>query len=222
MDWSQVSACIVCSTAGGEQEVATYVRQWSGGEVVILSPDTPLPIRNGYQSPDTVGGDRLAAACAAHFLAFEHNGGRPAWAAVIDAGTAITYDLVDNTGTYRGGNISPGLRLRLLSLHEHTAHLPLLEPTDEEIEEALSGIGHTTDTAILCGVVQGIRREMEGFIRQAQALYPDLFVFLTGGNRFRLANTLKNRIFAADFLVLNGLELILRHSLNAHAPHLPH
>ena len=190
--------------------------------MVILSTSTPLPIHNGYQSPETIGGDRIAAACAAHFLALEHNNGHPAWAAVIDAGTAITYDLVDDTGTYLGGNISPGLRLRLLALHEHTAHLPLLNPADEEIERALNGIGHTTTEAILCGVVQGIKHEMEGFIRHARALYPDLFVFLTGGNRFRLADTLKSRIFATDFLVLNGLELILRHSLNDHAPHPSH
>lgn len=183
-----------------------------------MRPTMPLPIHNGYATPQTVGPDRLAAACAAHFLARQFNGGKPASALVIDAGTAITYDLVDAAGTFLGGNISPGVNLRFQALHEHTAHLPLVSPTAQEIANVPEGIGNTTRSAIVKGVLWGVHMEMETFIRQTIVKYPDLFVFLTGGTPFNLAETAKNRTFVADFLVPKGLDVILRYSqqVNAH------
>lgn len=220
VNWPEVTTSIVCSTAGNEMVIAEHVRQWSGREVVVLSPSTPLPIINGYGTPETVGMDRIAAACAAHFLAKEYNDGVPSAAAVIDCGTAVTFDIIDATGTFLGGNIAPGLSLRLKALHEHTAHLPLLEPTEEEvIAAAENAFGHTTRQAILCGVVQGIQAEINGFVQRAEAQWGKLCVFLTAQPPFHLADTAKSRTFAAEFLVLKGLDLILRHALsktNAH------
>lgn len=177
----------------------------------------PLPIRNGYRTPATVGPDRLAAACAAHFLAGEMNGGDPAPALVIDAGTAITYDLIDDTGTFLGGNISPGIALRFQALHDHTAHLPLVQPTAEEAAKALSGIGDTTRTAIIKGVVQGVKMEMATFIHQTILKHPAVFVFLTGRVPFPFDDIGKSRTFAVDFLVPKGLDIILRYSRQANA-----
>ena len=197
--------------------MAEHVREWGGGEVVVLSPSMALPIRNGYGTPATVGPDRLAAACAAHFMAQELNNAHPTPAAVIDCGTAITFDLIDAGGTFLGGNIAPGLSLRLQALHEHTAHLPLLQPTEEELKRALRGIGTTTHEAIFCGIAQGIQHEIDGFVRMAEAQFGQLFVFLTAPAPFHLADTAKSRTFAAEFLVLKGLDLILRYTLQANA-----
>ena len=126
---------------------------------------------------------------------------------IIDAGTCITYEFVTAAGEYLGGNISPGLDMRLKALHEHTARLPLIAQ-----EGPTPAIGCDTETAIRAGVVHGIRLEIEGYIRQYQEKYPGLFVFLTGGTCFDFDSRLKNCIFADKYLVPRGLNRILEYN----------
>jgi len=171
---------------------------------VVLGPDTPLPIRNGYATPETLGFDRLAAAIGAWSL----QPGKPLL--VIDLGTAVTYDFVSEDGTFTGGNIAPGLRTRLKSLNDHTSNLPLVEPATE-----FDLLGNSTESAIRSGVMQGILFEINGYIDALKLQYPSLFAFLTGGDLIYFDRKLKNGIFVDANLVSTGLNRILRHNVHS-------
>jgi len=127
---------------------------------------------------------------------------------VIDAGTAITYDFIDSKKVYWGGNIAPGLDLRLRALHEFTQKLPLVSVKNET-----PFIGNSTDSAILSGVIYGIVFEIDGYINELKIKYPQLSTFLTGGSTFYFAAKLKNAIFAERNLVLIGLNRILQYNV---------
>ncbi|MDR1919403.1 MAG: type III pantothenate kinase, partial [Tannerellaceae bacterium] len=112
---------------------------------IFLDESLALPFKVGYQTLQTLGKDRLAAVAGAHYL-------RPGQdILVIDAGTAITYELLEASGIYVGGNISPGMTTRFRALNHFTQKLPLLQ--EEEAELPL--IGYNTKTAIQAGVVNG-------------------------------------------------------------------
>ena len=124
---------------------------------------------------------------------------------IVDAGTCVTYDLLTADGTFAGGNIAPGIRLRLRAMHEHTGKLPLIDDAGETPE-----IGFSTETAMRAGAVLGVAYEIEGYIARLNKVYPDLFVFLTGGDALKLAAKIKSRIFVDENLVLTGLNRILQ------------
>ncbi len=171
---------------------------------VELGPDTPLPIKNGYATPETLGFDRLAAAVGA----WSQQPGKPLF--VIDMGTAVTYDIVLSDGTYMGGNIAPGVQTRLKSLHHYTGKLPLVEPNN-----VFDLLGNSTETAIRSGVMQGILFEINGYIEALTLQYPGLFAFLTGGDLIYFDGKLKNGIFVDENLVLTGLNRILHHNVHS-------
>ena len=166
-----------------------------------LTASTPVPIKNDYSSPSTLGMDRLAAAIGAWSIEPEHD------LLVIDAGTAITYDFVSASGVYKGGNIAPGKDLRFRSLHEHTGALPLVEDNG-----VVPMLGKETETAIRSGVMNGIRYEMEGYIEELGSLFPSLLVFLTGGDAESFDIKAKRSIFALPDLVLRGLARIVEYN----------
>lgn len=163
-----------------------------------FTSSTPVPITNRYRTPQTLGSDRLAAAVGARSL----KPGKDLL--IIDAGTCVTYEVIDALGNYWGGNIAPGMHMRLRALHEFTAKLPLVET-----EGAVPGMGYDTDTAIRSGVLRGMKYEIEGYIRSMRAKYPKLLVFLTGGDKINFDTTIKSIIFADKFIVPRGLNKIL-------------
>ena len=169
----QPSGAIVCSTASekGTEPIERYVRARCQ-HLMRLTHETPLPITLGYATPHTLGRDRIATAVGA----WTHLKGQ-ADVLVIDAGTAITYDLVTANGHFEGGNIAPGMALRFQALHEHTGRLPLVSP-----EGNLPVIGYDTETAIRSGVMLGLIGEIKSYIALLQIEHPDLKVFLTGGD----------------------------------------
>ena len=166
--------------------------------VLWLDKDTPLPVQNLYETPQTLGYDRIAAVVAANACC----PGRDLL--VIDAGTCVTYEFVDAQGRYHGGNISPGMQMRFKALHHLTGHLPLVSA-----EGRMLPMGKDTETAIRAGVLKGMEYEIEGYIRRMKHKYPELLVFLTGGDDFSFDTNLKSIIFADRFLVLKGLNRIL-------------
>ncbi|MGC8865076.1 MAG: type III pantothenate kinase [Bacteroidales bacterium] len=166
--------------------------------VIELNFQTPLPIEIKYESPSTLGTDRIAAASAAWHKA----GCRPSLA--ITCGTCIIYDYIDAKGNYLGGAISPGLRQRLKVLHEQSARLPWVEPQD-----APAFPGKNTQQSILAGVMRGIIHEIDGFVDELKQSQPNLHVFLSGGDAHYFATQLKNSIFAAPNLIMEGLNQIL-------------
>ncbi|MGI6815976.1 type III pantothenate kinase [Bacteroides sp. KG123] len=166
-----------------------------------LDEKTLLPVENLYETPLTLGYDRIAAVVGAN----EQYPGRDIL--VIDAGTCITYEFIDAAARYHGGNISPGMQMRFKALHRFTGRLPLVAAGGR-----LLPMGKDTDTAIRAGVLKGIEYEMAGYIRAMKHKYPELLVFLTGGDDFSFDTNLKNIIFADRFLVLKGLNRILNYN----------
>jgi type III pantothenate kinase len=173
--------------------------------VLQVSGITPSPLRSTYASPLTLGADRLANSVGA----LVHLPGRPVLA--IDAGTCITYDLIEKDGTYMGGAISPGLRMRAKALHAYSARLPMVDPGPRP-----ASLGNDTRSSIAAGMHHGILGEVQGFIRDYAHDRPDLAVVLTGGDALWIAAGLKNGIFAHPLLTLDGLHAILVHNLPLH------
>lgn len=194
---------IISSVRGGNDAVAALARRLLP-KAVKLTHATPLPIRNLYASPETLGNDRLAAAVGASFLFPRRN------VLVVDAGTAITYELVSERGEYLGGNISPGIALRFKALHDFTARLPLCEPAD-----SFPSPGGNTREAITAGVLNGVLYEVEANIDQFALKYSNLQAVFTGGDADFLAKRVKRTIFASYDLVLIGLNRILEHYAEA-------
>ena len=168
--------------------------------VVRFNNSIQLPLNIKYKTPHTLGSDRLAAAVGAWNEAPERN------IVVIDAGSAITVDFIDRNGNYLGGNIAPGIKMRLRALHEYTALLPMIEKEGET-----PAIGYDTETAIRSGVINGICHEIDGYINDFKQKYCDVLVFLTGGDEKTLKNRVKNCIFADKYLVAKGLNRILKY-----------
>lgn len=166
-----------------------------------LTWQTPIPLKNLYSTPTTLGMDRIAAAVGAWSLKPGND------ILIIDFGTAITYDLVSSKGEYLGGNISPGKDLRFKSLHEHTGALPLVSMNGE-----IPLIGNSTETAIRSGVINGIKNEVSGFVSSMREIYPLLLVFLTGGDMELLVKIEKIGTFASENLVTQGLNSIINYN----------
>lgn len=169
--------------------------------IIALSHTTPVPIINKYRTPHTLGMDRLAAVVGATSI----HPNTPLL--VIDSGTAITFDYVDEFGQYWGGNISPGIETRLKALHTFCSKLPAVSSEGDTPE-----YGYSTETAIRSGVIRGIRFEIEGYIAEMKRKKPALLTFLTGGGTFSFDANAKNSIFADVFLVLKGLNSILNYN----------
>lgn len=168
----------------------------------VLTAELPLPVKNKYATPKTLGMDRIASACGAYQLFPGEN------ALAIDAGTCITYEFLDNEGSYRGGGISPGLSMRFKAVHTFTAKLPLIYP-----KENVSLIGDSTETSIQSGVINGLLAEIEGIIARYQKEFGSVRVILCGGDARFFENQLKASIFASPELVLIGLNSILNYNV---------
>lgn len=187
------------SVVGHETEGLDDALHSFAPRLLRVTGETPTPLVCAYRTPATLGADRLAAAVGAAGLAPGHD------ILVADAGTCITYDYVSADGRYLGGNISPGLGIRLRALHEHTARLPLVAA-----EGDVPDCGYDTETAIRAGVMTGMRMEIEGCVRAFLSTHEEGEVFLTGGNGFRFAS---DRVRHDETLVEAGLNRILRHNL---------
>jgi type III pantothenate kinase len=170
--------------------------------VLNLSGTTQVPLAKDYDTPETLGADRVAAAVGANWLVPESD------LVVIDMGTCITYDLVDKQGIFRGGLISPGMKMRFNALHTFTRRLPLVEPKSDPVL-----IGKSTLQAIQSGVINGMIAEINGIIERYRHEKPTLRVVTCGGDAPFFESKLKHPIFAVPELVLIGLNRILLYNV---------
>ncbi len=172
-------------------------------KVHIIDNEFSVPFQNLYQTPKTLGIDRMVLALGAVLKFPKQN------RLVIDAGTCITYDFIDENDTYLGGAISPGIHLRYHALHNYTANLPLLDLEDFkklfEKDNDFDIIGNSTKNAIHSGVINGVVHELDGFIEQYRKKYSNFIIILTGGDAEFLAKRLKNTIFANSNFLLESL-----------------
>ena len=192
-----------CSVGKIDSRMVESLRLALDGRLLILSRSTRLPIRIDYATPSTLGLDRIALAVGASMLY------KGETLMVGDAGTAVTLDVLDSDQTFRGGRISPGLRLRFESLHAHTSALPLLDANGE-----LPLVGDSTATSIRSGVVLGLSDEIVETFRQYKNSFGCSRLVLTGGDAGVLADCINSRIPVCHVpdLLAKGLLYIYKHN----------
>ncbi len=200
----RVERAIVASTCAVDPAYAACLRR-RADFVVDFDNRTPIPLRNGYGSPATLGADRLAAAV----------GGVTLWPGrnlfIVDFGSAITLDVVTADGVYRGGSISPGLAMRFRALHDYTGRLPLIGI--EEYRNYREGmVPATTREAMAVGVIEGIVAEVGEWMRRYGRNHAGLVTIFTGGDAAFFEKRFKSTIFANHDLVLTGLNTILNYN----------
>lgn len=170
-------------------------------QLIELTHQTTLPIKINYDTPHTLGKDRIAAAVGANWL-FPNTP-----ILVLDIGTAITIDFVSPNNTFEGGIISPGQELRFKALHHFTGKLPLTQPSE------IQGLaGKSTLSAIQLGIINGIVFEINGYISRYKKQYSDLKILITGGDAYLFDRKINYPIFAESFLVPIGLNTILNYN----------
>jgi len=168
--------------------------------VHVLTDKSKLPFKIGYQTPETLGPDRIAAVAGA----YETFPGKDIL--IIDAGTAITYDLLSGK-KYKGGNISPGLAMRFKALHKFTGNLPMVTSF-----ENFHSPGRNTTEAITAGVINGVTYEINEYIRTFKKELVDLKVILTGGDSQLIKENINYRVTYLPDIVIDGLNYILEYN----------
>lgn len=192
-----------CSVGRIDPRFVESLRLALDGRMLILSRSTSLPIAIDYATPDTLGFDRIALAVGASCLYKGES------VMVVDAGTAVTLDVVDSTPAFRGGRISPGMRLRFESLHARTVALPLVDARGP-----LPIAGDTTETAIRSGVVNGLSDEITETFRRYNREYGCTRLVLTGGDAGILSGSIETRIPVDHVpeLMARGLQYIYKYN----------
>lgn len=193
----QMSRAILSSVKPVDEQLIRFLKE-NLDLFIELDHHTKLPLENLYETPETLGKDRIAAAVGANELFPDQN------ILVIDAGTAITYDLVSEKKQFIGGNISPGLQMRFRALNQFTGKLPLVDSADH-----FPGIGKNTTEAIRAGVQNGILFEIEKTIDQFSKAYNNLQVVMTGGDSVFFDKKLPDQVYVQLNLTLIGLNRIL-------------
>ncbi len=169
--------------------------------LIKLNSKTKLPISINYETPETLGVDRMALAVASFYKSKGEN------SLVIDMGSCITYDFISSKGEYQGGAISPGLNMRFKSMHNLTESLPLVT-----IRESQSIIGKNTEMSLVNGVTHGIIAEIDSYIDTLIKEFGKISVFICGGDHPFFVKKLKNSIFADQKILLRGLNIILNYN----------
>lgn len=193
----QIDNSIISSVSWSRRDVTLFLEQESN--FIEFNYKTHKGLKIAYDTPRTLGKDRIAAAIGA--LTVEPDSDL----LVIDIGSCVTYDLVTRDGTFCSGNIAPGLYMRLKAMHDYTANLPLV--TIDERPESL--IGKNTHDAILNGAYWGIIAEINSYYDRISEEYPEVKVILTGGEANYFADSIKPRNFVKDNLVIIGLNRVI-------------
>ena len=193
--YPNASHSVISSVGKLNSSVLNYLQK--NTNLQIINHETKFPFTNLYATPKTLGIDRMVVSAGAVLKYPNQN------RLVIDAGTCITYDFIDENNNYLGGAISPGIKIRYKSLNDYTSNLPLLEKKNIELF-----IGNSTENSIHSGIINGICYEIDGFISQYSLKNQDLTIILTGGDTDFLAKRLKSTIFANSNFLLESLNLL--------------
>lgn len=198
-----IKQCIISSVRSDSSDIINTLKN-VGIPFLILNPSLHLPFSIQYHTPETLGNDRIAAVAGAFALYPDSD------IFIIDAGTAITFELITKDEGYLGGTISPGLEMRYKALHTFTDRLPM-----QSKKEHYNFIGQSTTEALVSGVQNGLVFEIEGYLTKISKNYPQIIVLLTGGDAQFFDNKLKRTIFVIPNLTLIGLNFILNYNAQA-------
>jgi type III pantothenate kinase len=123
-------------------------------DIHVIGDDVPLPMALWMDQPEKVGTDRVISAAAAYDVVENA-------VVVADFGTAVTIDLVDANGVFRGGVICPGFEISAQALKDNTAQLPKVT-----VHRPDGPYGKNTADAINCGLYYSVIGAMEEIIRR--------------------------------------------------------
>lgn len=193
---------LVSSVGHGLEEARRLLTGW---DYLEFDRSVSIPLQLDYETPETLGLDRIAAAVGATVLFPESA------LLVMDMGSCITADLVTADGRYQGGVISPGIRMRFKAMHAFTEKLPSIEWSAERVQTPLPG--RSTRQCMESGVLKGVQFELEGYISHYTAIHPGLKVVMTGGDAQYFENIINTPIFTEDSLVLIGLNRVLEYNV---------
>jgi type III pantothenate kinase len=196
---ASVEKVIVSSVATDPSDVVSVLRE-TGYFVHHLTWKSKFPFKNLYQTPETLGVDRLASAAGAISQYGKSN------MLIIDAGSAVTYDIISN-GVFKGGSISPGMEMRFKALHSFTGRLPLCSFSRDFKYPSVN-----TREAITSGVVMGLAFELNEYIRTIRNEYSELVTILTGGDSLLFNELIKDEYVAIPNLVIEGLNYLLEYN----------
>lgn len=185
---------VVISNVGGPQPMLEAALEAAGLKAKWLTYETEEAQRFFKFIPQGLGCDRLAADVAARTMAPAQD------VLVVDSGTCLTFDVIRHDGVIVGGSISPGVGIRLKAMHDYTEALPLFEPASK-----MPVVGTDIATAMIGGCLNGVRWEIEGYIRHLLAHgYPDLRVFFNRLDQ-KMPHDVETRITRDPALVCRGL-----------------
>jgi type III pantothenate kinase len=169
-------------------------------DVHFLSHNSNLPFKINVDTPEVLGTDRIAAVAGAYKLFAGEN------ILIIDAGTAITFEFLYGD-IYEGGNISPGLDIRLKALNSFTGRLPLVAKSSD-----FSSPGKNTNDAILAGVITGVTYEINEYIRTFKKERKNSKVIISGGDSILLKERISFKTIYKPDIVIDGLNYILEYN----------
>ena len=191
-----ITNSIISNVSSYDKKVFEFLNMNSN--LVLFDAEIKLPFKNKYGSVETIGNDRIALVSQASRLYPDEN------VLVIDSGSCITYDFLNDKNEYLGGGISPGLNMKLKALNNQTARLPLVKKTQIKYL-----IGKSTKTSILSGVINGTLGEINYIIEEYKKRYKKIVIILTGGDLNFLFNHIKNGILADPKFLLSGLNILI-------------
>ena len=198
---SPVRWCIASVQRQGDRRLTKWISDRRPQDQLRLLRPTDIPLRIDVDYPERVGVDRLAAAYTADRLRAK---GRPA--IVVDAGTAVTVDVVSADSAFLGGAILPGMWMSARSLSLDTDLLPMVAVDAGELPPP---IGRNTEAAIRSGVYYGLAGAVKELVAQMQAkLGGAAEVFVGGGGADILLPPVLNDSQHVPQLVLAGVALV--------------
>lgn len=188
---SSIDRVLVASVCDNEQLAQNLQRQFTIGIEWLREPLAEYPgFSHCYAQPSRLGVDRWLAMIAAQIRASSAS-------VVVDAGTALTVDVISANGTHQGGFIVPGLQMAQAALFQRTERVRPFQ--DEQIQ---SHIGLGCDT--LACVSAGVRRQHVSLLQSVAAEYPEHQWFISGGDGAWLAAALHCDYYPD--LVFEGME----------------
>jgi type III pantothenate kinase len=201
----EIDGAILSATGVDREGVEDFLK--THYPFVKFDQTTPIPIKNKYKTPETLGKDRLAAIIAARAMFPKDN------CLVIDAGTCLTYNFATANNMFIGGNITPGLTMRLKAMHHFTAKLPEIERYTDGVD-MMEILGTSTESAMRIGAQIGILAEIEGFVERFILNFGRIKIVLTGGDgEYIMKNVAISERYFERNLVLQGLNQILNFNL---------
>jgi len=175
---------------------------------IIINKNSSFNLKIDYNSPETLGIDRICSAEGAYYLysrKMEFKKGQIIIS--IDLGTATTLNVIKYPGIFGGGIIAPGTDMMFKSLKNDTAQLPHV--TGKEYKDI---IGRTTNESIASGVMHSAAGLIERSIRliKTDTNAEEVYIYITGGNFENIKRFLKFEYVYEKALVLYGIYAIYK------------